>query len=228
MHHPFFFHLSNSLTMPFYTILFYSGDVNTISVGKGVTIGDRAMVHCSGVNGDYPCVIGDNVIIGAGAIVHGCTVESGSMIGEGAQVMDGAKVQKNAVVAPGALVSAGKTVPAGQMWGGVPAKMIRELTSAEIASIKTTVAENIEMAKLHSDETAKPSGSDSGCSASGSSCSAPSATPTESASTACAPQCPSSEQTKTRTQTSQHTLQPAYLAASDQPHGCSHTACVST
>merc|ERR1712046_230487 len=42
------------------------------------------------------------------------------------------------------------------MWGGVPAKMIRELTSAEIASIKTTVAENIEMAKLHSDETAKP------------------------------------------------------------------------
>ena len=124
-------------------------------MGKGVTIGDRAMVHCSGVNGDHPCVIGDNVLIGAGAIVHGCTVESGSMIGEGAQVLDGAKVQKNAVVAPGALVSSGKTVAAGQMWGGVPAKMIRELTPAEIAAIQATVTENIEVAKLHAVETSK-------------------------------------------------------------------------
>lgn len=112
-------------------------------------------MHCSGVNGDHPCVIGDNVVIGAGAIVHGCTVESGCMIGEGAQVMDGATVQKNVVVAPGSLVSAGKTIPAGQMWGGVPAKMIRELTSDEIATIQAKVAENIDMAKLHSVETTK-------------------------------------------------------------------------
>ena len=48
-----------------------------------------------------------------------------------------------------------------------------------------------------------------------------------STSTACAPQCPSIEQTKTRTQTSRHTPQPASLASSDQSHVCSHTACVS-
>jgi hypothetical protein len=113
------------------------------------------MVHCSGVNGDYPCVIGDNVVVGAGAIVHGCTVESGSMIGEGAQVLDGAMVQKNAVVAPGALVPSGKTVASGQMWAGVPAKMVRELTPAEIAAIQATVAENVEMSALHSVEASK-------------------------------------------------------------------------
>ena len=131
------------------------GDVNTILVGSGVTIGDRAMVHCSGVNGDHPCVIGDNVVIGAGAIIHGCTVESGSMIGEGAQVMDGAMVQKNAIVAPGSLVAAGKMVPSGQLWGGVPAKMVKKLTPAEIEAIQTTVIENIEMAKMHATETQK-------------------------------------------------------------------------
>ena len=132
-----------------------TGDVNTITIGSGVSIGDRAMVHCSGVNGDYPCVIGDNVVVGAGAIVHGCTVESGSMIGEGAQVLDGAMVQKNAVVAPGALVPSGKTVASGQMWAGVPAKMVRELTPAEIAAIQATVAENVEMSALHSVEASK-------------------------------------------------------------------------
>lgn len=132
-----------------------AGDVNSITIGKGVSIGDRAMVHCSGVNGDYPCVIGDNVVVGAGAIVHGCAVESGSMIGEGAQVLDGAKVQKNAIVAPGALVPSGKTVGSGQLWAGVPAKMVRELTPAEIAVIGATVKENIHLSVLHAEETRK-------------------------------------------------------------------------
>lgn len=113
------------------------------------------MVHCSGVNGDYPCVIGDSVVVGAGAIVHGCTVEAGSMIGEGAQVLDGAKVQKNAIVAPGALVPSGKTVGSGQLWAGVPAKMIKELTTAEIAAIKATAEENLSLSVLHAEETSK-------------------------------------------------------------------------
>ncbi len=133
----------------------FKGDVNSITIGNGVSIGDQAMVHCSGVNGDYPCVIGDNVVVGAGAIVHGCTVESGSMIGEGAQVLDGANIKKNAIVAPGALVPSGKTVGSGQLWAGVPAKMVRDLTPAEIASIDKTVEENIDLSVLHAEEASK-------------------------------------------------------------------------
>jgi len=101
------------------------GDVNSITIGEGVTIGDRAMIHCSGLAGDYPTVIGNNVLVGAGAIVHGATLEDDCLIGEGAQVMDNTTVQKHAIVAPGSIVPMGKVVATGQVWGGIPAAYIR-------------------------------------------------------------------------------------------------------
>ena len=58
------------------------GDVNSITIGDGVTIGDRAMIHCSGIAGDHPTVIGNKVVVGAGAIVHGATLEDDCLIGE--------------------------------------------------------------------------------------------------------------------------------------------------
>jgi len=132
------------------------GDVNTISIGEGVTIGDRAMIHCSGgATFNKPTVIGNRAVVGAGAIVHGATLADESMVGEGAQVLDGATVQKHAVVAPGALVAMGKVVPSGQLWAGVPAAYVRDLSVAEVANIAATAAENVALAAVHAAETAK-------------------------------------------------------------------------
>ena len=49
------------------------GDDNTITIGEGVSIGDRVMIHCSSgpVLGDKPTVIGNRAVVGAGAILHG-------------------------------------------------------------------------------------------------------------------------------------------------------------
>lgn len=131
------------------------GDVNSITIGDGVSIGDRAMIHCSGIGADKPTVIGHRCVIGAGSIVHGCSLEDESFIGEGAQVMDGAKVQKHAMVAAGALVGQGKVVATGQLWAGVPAVYVRDLTSGEKASIAATAADNAEWAAMHAKECAK-------------------------------------------------------------------------
>jgi carbonic anhydrase/acetyltransferase-like protein (isoleucine patch superfamily) len=66
-----------------------------IIIGNKVTVGDRVMVHCSGVLTNHPTKIGNNVVIGAGAIIHGCTIEDECYIGSGAQVLlDGAVIQK--------------------------------------------------------------------------------------------------------------------------------------
>ena len=70
------------------------GDVNSISIGEGVTVGDRAMIHCSGIKLKNPTLIGNHVVVGAGSILHGCEVADNAVIGEGAQVLDGAKIGK--------------------------------------------------------------------------------------------------------------------------------------
>ena len=66
--------------------------MNTITIGEDVTIGDRAMIHCSGISKKHPTSIGNRAVIGAGSIVHGCTLEDECMVGDGAQILDGAKV----------------------------------------------------------------------------------------------------------------------------------------
>lgn len=82
---------------------------------------------------------------GPRAVIHACTLEDESQVGAGAQVLDSAVVKKHAALAPGAVLTPGKTVPSGQLWAGVPAKFVRELTAEEIANIKTQAAESFEV-----------------------------------------------------------------------------------
>ena len=131
------------------------GDVNSITIGDNCSIGDRAMVHCSGITVNKPTLIGNRVVIGVGAIVHGCTLEDETLVGEGAQVLDGARVAKHAMVAPGAVVGQGKVVTSGQLWAGVPAVYVRDLNAAEKASIAATANSNSQWAIKHAVEDAK-------------------------------------------------------------------------
>ena len=49
--------------------------------------------------------------------------------------MDGAVVKSKSFIAAGAVVTPGFTVPAGKLVGGIPAKVIRNLTDEEIGDI---------------------------------------------------------------------------------------------
>jgi carbonic anhydrase/acetyltransferase-like protein (isoleucine patch superfamily) len=131
------------------------GDVNYITIGDNVNIGDRSVIHCAGIKNDFPTIIENNVQIGAGSIIHGCTLESDTFIGDGAQVMDGAKVSKFSIVAPGAIVTPGKTIPSKQYWSGVPAAFEREVTDEELEGLSTELKETLALATLHAQENAK-------------------------------------------------------------------------
>lgn len=111
------------------------GDVNRIRIGARTNIQDHSMVHCTGMGGDWPTIIGDDVTIGHMVILHGCTLEDGCMVGIKAVVMDGAVVESGAMVAAGALVTPGKRVKKGELWGGSPARKLRDLTPDDLAMI---------------------------------------------------------------------------------------------
>ncbi len=123
------------------------GDTNEIRIGKESNIQDGTVVHvASEGQGTY---IGDQVTIGHMALIHACTLEDGCFIGMKACVMDGAVVESRAMVAAGALVSPGKVVKSGQLWAGIPAKYIRDLTDNDFANLDWTVPHYVSLSKKH-------------------------------------------------------------------------------
>jgi carbonic anhydrase/acetyltransferase-like protein (isoleucine patch superfamily) len=109
------------------------GDVNRIRIGKRTNVQDGSVVHV--MHGTHPTSIGDDVTIGHGAVVHGCTIGDRVLIGMGAIVLNGATVAPEAIVAAGSLVPEGATIPSRTLAMGSPAKVRRDLTAAEVASI---------------------------------------------------------------------------------------------
>ncbi|CAM9095960.1 unnamed protein product [Phaeothamnion confervicola] len=120
------------------------GDVHHITVGESTTIGDAAVVHVAKLGGDFPTHIGSRVTVGPRAVVHACTLEDECVVGAAATVLDGCRVGKHAVLAPNTLVTPGTAVPAGQVWAGVPAAYVRDVTAEE----KAAIAESAEAARL--------------------------------------------------------------------------------
>ena len=122
------------------------GDNELLRLGHGSNVQDGAVVHS---DMGYPVVIGDGVSIGHQATLHGCTVGDGSLIGIQAIVLNGAKIGKNCLVGAGALVTEGKEFPDGSLIVGAPAKVIRELTPAQIEGLKRNAAHYVENARRY-------------------------------------------------------------------------------
>jgi len=121
------------------------GDVNNIVMGQRTNIQDGTVIHVSStLQGTY---IGNDVTVGHMALLHACTIEDAAFIGMQACVMDGAYVETGAMVAAGALVTPGKRVLSGQLWGGSPAKFMRELTEEEKKYIPYSAKHYVGIAK---------------------------------------------------------------------------------
>ncbi len=109
------------------------GDVNWIRIGEASNIQDNAVVHVT--NGTAPTRIGNYVTVGHSAVIHGCTIDDHVLVGMGAIVMDHAHIGSYSIIGAKALVTARTVVPPRSLVLGSPAKVIRELTDDEVASI---------------------------------------------------------------------------------------------
>ena len=125
------------------------GDRDSIVIGKESNIQDNAVVH---LGSGYPVEIGDHVTIGHGAIVHGCKIGDNTMVGMGAILMNGCKIGKNCIIGAGALVPEGMVIPDGSVAVGVPARVIKPVTEAQIAASLHNAAHYVEHGKVHARE----------------------------------------------------------------------------
>ena len=129
------------------------GDIDRIVIGPRSNIQDGAVVHLADDLGTY---IGELVTVGHKAILHACKVGDEVLVGMGATILDGAEIGSRCVIGAGALVTGGKKIPPGSMVLGSPAKVVRQLTLDEQASIRTWAERYVTLAKVYRQQNPKP------------------------------------------------------------------------
>ena len=109
------------------------GDTAAIRIGARSNIQDLCVLHA---DVGLPLTIGSGVTVGHKAVLHGCTVGDNSLIGIGAVVLNGAKIGQGCLVGAGALVTEGKEFPDGSMILGSPARVVRQLTAEQLQNLR--------------------------------------------------------------------------------------------
>jgi len=122
------------------------GDDAKLKIGARTNVQDLTMIHSDiGV----PNVIGEEVTIGHRCVLHGAEVGDRCLIGMGSVLLSGSKIGDESIVAAGAVVRENFVVPPRTLVAGVPAKIVREVSDAELASIRASSAGYVKKLRLY-------------------------------------------------------------------------------
>jgi len=122
------------------------GDVARIVIGERTNVQDLCVIH--GREGGFPTILGRGVTVGHRAVLHGARVGDGCLIGMGAVVME-AVIGSRCLVGAGSLVLAGMRIPPGSLAMGSPARVVRRLNRRELDSLRASERRYLNLAKLH-------------------------------------------------------------------------------
>ena len=122
------------------------GDMNNIIIGENTNIQENSVVH---VDINSPCIIGKNAEVRHCAFIRGCSISDNVLVGMGSIILNNAKIGKNTIIGAGSLVTQGKEFPEGVLILGNPAKVIRQLTEAEIESIQRSADNYVSLSKKY-------------------------------------------------------------------------------
>jgi carbonic anhydrase/acetyltransferase-like protein (isoleucine patch superfamily) len=128
------------------------GDLAPVIIGSRSNIQDGSIGH---VNVNQPLIVGEEVSVGHGAIIHGCNIGKGTLIGMGAIVLNGAEIGEYALVGAGSLVTENTTIPPYTLVLGSPAKVIRELTEADLERMCRTTESYVLRGREYRSDLAK-------------------------------------------------------------------------
>jgi carbonic anhydrase/acetyltransferase-like protein (isoleucine patch superfamily) len=127
------------------------GDVNSIRIGAGSNIQDCAVLH--GMRNLYPVIVGERCTIGHNATVHGCVLEDDVLIGINAVVLNDARIGAGSIIAAGAVVPEHTIIPPRSLVTGVPGKVRRTVTDADLELIRMYASNYLDYTKVYLSET---------------------------------------------------------------------------
>ena len=106
------------------------GDNEPIRIGARSNVQEGCVLH---TDPGYPLTIGEDCTIGHMVMLHGCTIGRGSLIGIGSILLNGVKIGEECLVGANTLIPEGKEIPPRSMVLGSPGKIVRQLTSDDVA-----------------------------------------------------------------------------------------------
>jgi carbonic anhydrase/acetyltransferase-like protein (isoleucine patch superfamily) len=117
------------------------GDNEPIVIGENSNVQEHTVMH---TDPGFPLTVGRGCTIGHRAMLHGCTIGGDSLVGMGAIILNGARIGAGSLVGAGALVTEGKEFPKRSLIVGSPAKAIRTLDDAGYERLKASAVHYVE------------------------------------------------------------------------------------
>ena len=108
------------------------GDNEPMVLGERSNIQDGAVCH---TDIGSPLTIGTGVTVGHRAVLHGCTLGDHSLVGIGAIVMNNARIGAESLIGAGALVTENMEIPPRSLVVGAPGKVVRSLSDEMVAGL---------------------------------------------------------------------------------------------
>lgn len=124
-------HLKQNASVWFNAVL--RGDNDVITIGEDTNIQDGSVLH---TDTGVPLTLGKGVTVGHKVMLHGCEVGDYSLIGINAVVLNGAKIGKHCIIGANTLIPEGMVIPDGSLVVGSPGKVRRELNDMQKAMLK--------------------------------------------------------------------------------------------
>ena len=122
------------------------GDLAKITLGPRVNVQDGCVLHTD--HGE-PLTLEQGVVVGHRAVVHGRRVGRDTLVGMGSLLLSGCDVGEECLIAAGTLVTEGRRIPPRSVVMGVPGKVVREITTEELARTHRISAGYLELAQRY-------------------------------------------------------------------------------
>ena len=122
------------------------GDNDLITIGAQSNVQDATVIH---TDTGIKVTVGRGVTIGHRVMLHGCEVGDHCLIGIGAIVLNRAKIGPRCLIGAGALVTEGKEIPERSLVLGAPGKVVRQLSEQELMMLEGSAAHYVQNAKRY-------------------------------------------------------------------------------
>ena len=122
------------------------GDADRLVIGARSNIQDGSVIHA---DPGQPTIIGKDVLVGHMVMLHGATLLDRAFVGLSSIVMNGCVIEGDGMLAAGAMLTSGKRILARELWGGSPARKMRDLDDAAVAGMRMGTAHYVENGKRH-------------------------------------------------------------------------------
>ncbi len=122
------------------------GDGDLIDIAERTNVQDGSVLHA---DPGHPLRLGRGVSIGHRAVLHGCTVGDDTLVGMGAIVMNDAVIGHGSIIGAGAVLAAGTVVPPGSLVMGLPGGIRRPVNEDERAGITANAEYYLQLVAAH-------------------------------------------------------------------------------